>query len=346
MKKIAFWVAAGVGHDGGQISRSLALVEKLPDGREVVLVVPANEYTRALELPSPLTLLRQPENEGWEAGGLIRTLEAHGWEDGPDLLVLDGSWAALTRPAETLRVRWPALRIAVIGGSAAGDPEVDLVVVPDPAYMPDPDSGPEPRDRILGGARYVILGRTGRPRDWFPPSRPARVLVTAGNADPFDVTGLFLRALERCREPLDTTVVLGAGFLSVSELREQIAGSSLDVRLAERVLDPRPLLSETDLALTTFGPCNLELAQMGVPTLVATQTKDDVYRAGLLEELGFLRVSGWATEIAPREIADHVDELLGSPAALAEMSAAGKRLIDGRGAARVAGRLERLLRPD
>jgi hypothetical protein len=346
MKKIAFWVAAGAGHDGGQLSRSLALVEELPGDRDVVLVVPTNDYTRALELPAPLTLLRQPESEGWEPAGLIRSLEAHGWQDGPDLLVIDGSWAALTRPAETLRVRWPALRIAVIGGSAAGDPEVDLVIIPDPGYMPDPDSGPEARDRVLGGARYVILGRTGRPRDWSPPPSPARLLVTAGNADPFDVTGLFLRALQQCREPLFATVVLGAGFLSVSELREQIAGSSTDLRLVERVLDPRPLLTETDLALTTYGPCNLELAQMGVPTLVATQTKDDVYRAGLLEELGFLRVSGWATEIAPSEIADHVDELLGSPAALAEMSATGKQLIDGRGAARVATRLERLLRPD
>ena len=46
--RAAFWVTAGGRHGGGNLSRSMALIDELPDNWNTVLVLPDNEYTRAL----------------------------------------------------------------------------------------------------------------------------------------------------------------------------------------------------------------------------------------------------------------------------------------------------------
>lgn len=345
-QRVAFWVTAGGRHGGGHLFRALALIEELPPEWEVALVVPDNEYTRSLDMPEQFGLLRQPESHGWKTSGLFHCLAQHGWAEGPDLIVIDGLWEPDNRLTDELRLHWNHVRIAVIGGPERGGPEVDLRVIPDPGYQPAQESvRDQPRDRILGGSRYVILGRTGEPADWRPPRDPARVLITAGNADPFDVTSVLVRTLNYCKIPLEATVVIGGGFLHADSAREQIAASGANIRVVERVHDLRPLMTECDLALVAYGITCLELAQMGVPAVVGTHTKDDVYYAGRLEQLGFLRVAGWVTEISPGEIAEVVDELLGSPEALSAMSAAGRRFIDDRGARRVAQRLRGLVEP-
>ena len=341
--RVAFWVTAGGRDGGGHLSRAMALLSWLPNGAETVLVLPDNEYTRTVaELGGP-AVVRQAEDRPGSPRMIFQGLAEHGWTDGPDLVVVDGIWAEQEGLPAELRARWPKTRIAVVGGPENLWLDVELRVLPDAGYRPplaDEDDAP---GRLVGGAPYVILGRRGDPDPWRLPPDPARVLVTAGNADPFDVTGLFVRALELCSVPVRGRVVLGGGFLHAERVRDRVASSDADLELVERAHDLRPLMAGSDLALSAYGITCMELAQMGVPAITVTHTQADVEWAHRVAALGFLEVGGWVETADPDDLAETVDRLLLAPAELRRMSEAGRRQIDGRGAERVAGELEKLL---
>lgn len=340
--KVAFWVTAGSGHGGGHLSRCITLLRDLPPECEVVLVVPDNEYTRALGLAGGPALATLSPAEGWTPAGLRRTLIDHGWLQGPDLLVIDGLAAPGGGLGAELRELWPGVKVAVIGGPEEAPLDVDLRVIPEAGFAPEEHAG-DPAARTVGGAPYVILGRLGKPRSWSAPGRPASLLVAAGSADPFNVSSLLVDAVEICRTPLRAHVVLGGGLLRAAEVRQRVEKSTADLVLADRFEDFRDLLQSTDLALTVFGSTCLELAQVGLPAIAVTRTEEDLRRARRMEELGFLRVAGAAGAIDPAELAGAVDELLGSPEKLRAMSEAGVSRIDGRGAERVVDELRKLL---
>jgi hypothetical protein len=321
----------------------MLLVERLPDGWETVLVLPDDEYTRTLHSLGGPAVANQPDVQGWSSEVVIRSIEANGWREGPDLLVIDGMWAPDERLLGELRRRWPSTKIAMIGGLEVNRPEVDLRIIPEPGFQPPEASEDESHGRIVGGGDYVILGRRGEPGEWKPPSRPPKLLVSAGNADPLDASSLFIAALERCRAKLRADLLLGGGFLHADRLRERIEKSPADLMLVENVHDPRPMMARADLALACYGATCLELAQMGVPTVALTLGASDQARAARVAELGFLELVGQVDQVEPEAVAASVDDLLGSPDTLRAMSESGRRHIDGRGAERVTAELRRLL---
>lgn len=345
--RVAFWVTAGGRHGGGHLSRSMALIDALPANWKTVLVLPDNEYTRTLHSVGGPAVATHPEVQGWSPRMIFHCIESQGWKEGPELIVIDGLWTPESELAAELRKRWPETRVAVIGGLEQAHFDVDLRVIPDAGFQPpDAENAPlEEAGGLIGGAPFVILGRSGEPRPWSPPPTPARVLVTAGNADPFDATSLFIVALEGCTEPVAATVVLGGGFLHADRVRERVAVSTADLELVERVHDLRPLMLESDLALAAFGVTCVELAQMGVPTLAVAHTEADLPRARRVAEQGFMQSAGWVETSGSVAIAATVDGLLGSPDTLRAMSEAGRTKIDGLGARRVAEALRALLEP-
>jgi hypothetical protein len=323
----------------------MALIDELPDSWSTVLVLPDNEYTRALHSVGGPAVATHPDGHGWSPRMIFHAIESQGWKEGPELIVIDGLWKPEGELAAELRKRWPETRVAVIGGSEQAHFGIDLRVIPDAGFEP-PADGEMPLEEaggLIGGAPFVILGRRGEPRPWTEPQNPARVLVTAGNADPFDATSLFIVALESCTAPIAATVVLGGGALHADRVRERVAVSTADLELAERVHDLRPLMRESDLALAAFGVTCSELAQMGVPALVVTHTEADLERAARVAGQGFMQVAGWVEGVGSDSIAAAVDELLASPATLQAMSEAGRSKIDGLGARRVAEALRALL---
>ena len=117
--RVAFWITAGGRPGGGHLSRSMALIERFPGGWETVLVLPDTEYTRTLHSLGGPAVATHPEVQGWSPEVVIRSIENNGWEDGPDLLVIDGMWTPDEKLLGELRRRWPGAKIAMIGGSEA-----------------------------------------------------------------------------------------------------------------------------------------------------------------------------------------------------------------------------------
>lgn len=173
---------------------------------------------------------------------------------------------------------------------------------------------------VLAGPRYALL----RPEFAAKPSRPPhggrpRVLVSLGGADAQNVTAAVLKALIPLKAELDVVTVVGVDNPHEATLR------TLDPNLHRGVADLRSLMLECDAAVVAGGVTSLECAASGLPTVILTLAENQAGQARALSAAG----AGMMATVP--QVADAVRAVLKAPG----MGAAGRALIDGRGAERV-----------
>jgi glycosyltransferase involved in cell wall biosynthesis len=102
-------------------------------------------------------------------------------------------------------------------------------------------------------------------------------------------------------------------------------------------------LAGADVAVLAMGVTVYEAMACGVPAIVVGRTSGDVAHMRTLEQQGAILSLGlhWTEE----RVAAAVDEVLSTPGRLEAMGAAGRTLVDGQGAGRVARRLAALISP-
>jgi spore coat polysaccharide biosynthesis predicted glycosyltransferase SpsG/L-amino acid N-acyltransferase YncA len=226
--------------------------------------------------------------------------------------------------------RQSGLRLMRVDDDPAGLPlGADQLVNPN-LYMAEqePIHG-EPE--IFAGPRYALLREEFR----NPPPRTAhegalRFLITLGGSDPTGATDLVLRALERVSTPLDVRVILGPA--RVSNLPH--IGARHSIALLTDVRDMASQMVWADLALSGAGVACTELARCGVPVLALVQADNQVPAAAAVAELGL----GWNLGRHPDEatLAECIETLARDATVRSAMATTGPRLVDGRGADRVA----------
>ncbi|MEZ5669627.1 MAG: glycosyltransferase [Alphaproteobacteria bacterium] len=170
-------------------------------------------------------------------------------------------------------------------------------------------------------------------------SSPPHVLVTMGGADPAGATGLAIEALARVDRPLRVTVLLGAAHADPDGVAARLTGLLPDARLLCGCDDMPALLADADLAVIAFGMTAYEAAAVGTPTLALSLTEDHAASAGTLAEAGVLVSAGLIVECDAPALADAIGTLLDDPEGLRRMGRTARKLIDGRGADRIAERI-------
>ncbi|HET9852265.1 MAG TPA: UDP-2,4-diacetamido-2,4,6-trideoxy-beta-L-altropyranose hydrolase [Candidatus Limnocylindrales bacterium] len=202
--------------------------------------------------------------------------------------------------------------------------------------------------RFLLGLDYVLLRREFHEA---PPRRNVaergrRVLVTFGGADP---TGMTMRALEalgvvaRSRGDLEVVVVVGPANPAAEEIAGAVRSAPFTARLDRSVQDMTSRIAWADLALVSAGSTVWELARMGCPALVVETAPAEPHLAAGLGRLGLFDRLGPADGITTMGLAGAITARLDDTSWRAAMAALGPSLVDGRGAARVAGELRALL---
>jgi UDP-2,4-diacetamido-2,4,6-trideoxy-beta-L-altropyranose hydrolase len=206
----------------------------------------------------------------------------------------------------------------------------DVVLNPGCEDLPYPPSD----TLVLAGPRWALL----RPEFAVePPPRKReggrkRLLVCLGGSDPGNATQTVLKALKPYEE-LDVTAVIGADNPHAASL------DSLTRDLRRGVPDLRALMLECDAAIVAGGVTALECAASGLPMAVLTLAENQVRQARGLADGG---AAVWLGEDrAPERIAEAALAALSTPG----MGEAGRRLVDGRGAARAAAVLAALSKP-
>ncbi|KUO42684.1 MAG: hypothetical protein APU95_04445 [Hadesarchaea archaeon YNP_N21] len=199
-----------------------------------------------------------------------------------------------------------------------------------------------PNTKFLIGTEYLMLQKKFEKMNRV--QRKARknarsVLVTLGGADPENLTIKVVKALSKIDRKLDVTVVLGPAYTHQEELQKllkKLKTPKSKFRIKSNVKNMAKLMMKTDIAITAGGETIYELAAVGTPSINISQVEHQSINAQELERAGTVINLGLGRKVSEEQISSTVLRLLDDKNLRQKMSLAGKRLVDGKGAKRVA----------
>lgn len=187
------------------------------------------------------------------------------------------------------------------------------------------------------GAQFVILREQilrARLNGTKRAGRPPRVFAFFGGGDEAGIGLKVLTALSRL--PVKTTLVKGRSYTHQDELDELLGRPDIKAEILTEPDDFAQRLAGADIALLAFGAVVYESAYLGVPFLTISHNQRNELDARRFCGLGVGRHLGPAWTLGADGVAEHVLQALAHPEILEQWSVAGRKLIDGRGAWRVA----------
>lgn len=338
--KVAIRADASSVIGGGHIGRCVALAEALREqGAEVTFL------TAALDRASAETLGRRGfrvhrlraksiKKDSEAVRALLGSLR-------PDWLVvdqpnIDRAWEDSVRPV--------APRILVMDDTAERQHSADALVDPGrhPRLGTRDYAGKLPAAcRLFLGPSFAMLRdefRTNRRR-----ARPARiatrVIISFGNADPTGETAKALEAIGQFEDGrVQFDVVLPAASPSLPKLRAACRRLPL-VKPHERLSDMSAVLAGADFALGAGGVSLWERCAMGLPSLVVMTADNQRSSIELAARAGAIHLIGNAASVDAATMAQAVREFVAKSRRRRSMAEKARRLVDGRGAIRLAARM-------
>ncbi len=191
--------------------------------------------------------------------------------------------------------------------------------------------------RVLLGPRYALLAPgfvEADPGGRTYPDRARKLLVTLGASDPVDATSEVLSALTAIDiSEVVVTVVIGGANQRRSEVRQLAEASGYQV--VEDATDMPSLMADADLAITAAGSTSWEVCRMGLPAITVTLAENQRDIAAALSGVGVSVDLGWHDDVTAGAVQVAVTRLIGDQEERERMSATGRQMIDGHGAARV-----------
>jgi UDP-2,4-diacetamido-2,4,6-trideoxy-beta-L-altropyranose hydrolase len=311
----------GSGIGLGHLERMLALADALAPDQEPSILVPEGDSSLHLRVADRGH--RVIDAPGLTAARVDAAI-AHG--EPFDVVVLDG-YVFDVGLQRRLRARAPLTVVDDLGLPS----DCDLAVNPSPGGEGLRPSG---ADAFLGGAAYALI------RSLFVDARATAhrhgrdhrsVLVSTGATD---LGGIGRRAsfdlLER--DPAVEVVRVVGPDTSVGK-----ASDHPRERLLVAPPDLAGALAAASVYVGAAGTTAVQAACVGTPAVITVAVANQAAQAAALS------AAGCATIAAESELAEACLALLDDPARLASMSAAGRALVDGRGATRVAEAVRNLI---
>lgn len=320
---VVLWVEAGGAQGFGGLARAIAMAEALQArGAACRFVVPDDAEVRGWLATAGITDAVFVGAPGAALAAVRRAAAV------ADAIVIDVRHALTRTDVEALRRRWPVL---VLDNDGAGAAHADLVVASQgaasgPGWLVGPAFLPLRRPVTRGGLRRV--GPGGRPV----------VLVCMGTRDLDGAAIPVVEALGRLERPRVTAHVVANPRSPVWE--------ALPGRLGRLGFPPAhaitpgviaPHLAAADFAVLRFGVTVFEALAAGVPSIVLCGSPAEERQAEVLAARGAIVSLGLAPTM--EQIAAAAEPLARDRNLRVRMAQAGKTLVDGRGAERVADRL-------
>lgn len=221
-----------------------------------------------------------------------------------------------------------------------GPYEVDAVLNQNPGASPQLYATRAANTALLLGTSYAMLRRELAQREFqrVVPTVPARRLVVSmGGADPLMMTEKVLEAIQRLPElNLQVYLLVGAANPRYGRYLQLAASPHSRVEVGFAVNDLSTVWLGADLAVVAGGSTCLELCYAGVPAIVVTVAPNQESLAGALQSEGAAINLGRCSEVTVKRLTEAIQGLAGDESKRWEMIRAGQRLVDGRGASRVA----------
>ncbi|HPI91490.1 MAG TPA: NTP transferase domain-containing protein [Deltaproteobacteria bacterium] len=166
-------------------------------------------------------------------------------------------------------------------------------------------------------------------------TRPT-ILVTMGGSDPAGMTLKAVKALDLLDKDFDAVVMVGAAFRQDRALGSLLSGAHRHFDVQRNVTNVPALMARADLAIASFGVTAYELAAMGVPAIHLCLTPDHAESASSFVDAGIAVCMGLFEDVSVEDLAAEVRAALENLSGVARMADRGRKLVDGRGAVRIA----------
>lgn len=201
------------------------------------------------------------------------------------------------------------------------------------------------RCRMLLGPRYALL----RPefteaRGSLRKAQPeaSRIFVFFGGADCTNETSKALEAIRMLNRPgIRVDVVAGPSNPHLLEIERQcyaVEGAVLH-RRTDRMAK---LMSAARVAIGASGTTTWERCCMGLPSVVIAVAENQVEIAESLSKRRLIKYLGRHSEVSSLDIKNAVEDFLDDSGYRSRMSLESKKVLDGKGAARVAGHIRQM----
>jgi spore coat polysaccharide biosynthesis predicted glycosyltransferase SpsG/RimJ/RimL family protein N-acetyltransferase len=334
--RVAIRADAGASLGTGHFARASAVADALTTGGGAEVVLVTGEDGASLVpayFPAGTRVVALASDQASPAG-TMRALSEGAFA--PDVIYLDqygevSEWEAQAAEAGVGLVVLDdlneATRADVIVRPHGGDAKrLGGIVLRGPAYLPLSRHVTAPADRAQSHAAKARL----------------KLNVCFGGTDPTGETPKALKALAAL-DGVDADVVIGPGAnidLELLDAAERMPHVTLhrapsQERLAE-------LMSEADLALGAGGVMLWERLCLGVPSLVISVAPNQRPQIDTMAAAGAIRFLGDHVQVTLDEIVQAVTALAGEEPARVAIAAMGRKLVDGRGALRLAAWLRAL----
>jgi UDP-2,4-diacetamido-2,4,6-trideoxy-beta-L-altropyranose hydrolase len=193
----------------------------------------------------------------------------------------------------------------------------------------------KPSTRCLLGARYALLDHRFALMRSRPDPEETRVLVMMGAGDSQQQTEKVLKSLSLLPATFYVDVIVGAGNKHISAIKQ----AAIDMPMISYVhvdpVDVSKIMARAGLAIAAGGVTALELACLGVPSILITTAANQERPAQALADTGAAQLLGDYTQVTGEQIEKAASLLLEDGHQRQRMVDIGQENIDGNGAQRV-----------
>lgn len=188
----------------------------------------------------------------------------------------------------------------------------------------------------LLGSRYIPMRR----EFWEIQERKIKkdieiIMITFGGDDSKNMTPKVLKLLADNHPELTKNVIIGKGFQDINAL-EKIKDKNTKLIYYPNADGMKNAMVESDIAISAGGQTLYELARVDLPTIAIAVADNQLNNIKGLQKAGFIEYAGWWKEEGVLNNILQKIQLLKNSGSREEKIKIGKKLVDGKGAIRIA----------
>lgn len=184
----------------------------------------------------------------------------------------------------------------------------------------------------FSGFNYAILNKNFKKNTCIKVNKEIKsLIILQGGSDTYCFTPKILKSILPLKNNLKISIVLGPSFKCTKKLNKIIKESDNKIEIFHNVKNMSNLMQKHDIAITAGGNTLVELAFLGIPSIIICGEKFELETAKLMTKNGFGLNVGFGGSITSSKIQSNLENLIKNFVLRKKMNKIGPKLVDGNG---------------
>lgn len=168
------------------------------------------------------------------------------------------------------------------------------------------------------------------------------IIIIQGGSDTHCFIPKIIDSTNLIDDIFDITVIVGSEFKCWTKLLKSVKCNKHRIKILHNISNMNTVMSKHDLAITAGGMTLMELAYLGIPSLIVCSEKFEEETAKKISKIGFGVNLGYGKNISEKQIAMTTQSLVNDYKKRKEMSLIGRNIIDGKGGFKISQILQKI----